>query len=724
MNHSTHPVLDQYIEQNDLMCLIDQEYQFLEKTQNWDRLLFKNEENSFYALLADNCQINIKDHFKQLKKLNDQLFIRLYLVNNEMNPSAYLFHFKKVKEGIFCHGIKQQLTETASSPLEFISQYSQSGVWAHYPNTNESIWSKECYNLYGVKDKTEINIEFVLSLYPKQDRMNLLNLIKALYRFRKGYKHTGLIKNPKGEQKWIRIIARPILKNDKIVKIEGVSMDVSNEINTLKRLQEERDRVHLALKGIQSGFFYHDIKKDKVVYGTNFKKIIGMPTDKTLTEPEFRKFIPEDVREEAFHRHEIQIHKKGNLYFNHYPLIIDGERQEFEVHGWKKKNMKGETTLLAGNLINIQARIDAEKEKNKQYRQLESIINNGLIYTIVFNESGEILSADKTTIEILKNYFNQDVLKVKMHFNKIFEDRVSVRFNKLKSCINEEGKYREETSIKTKIGSTIYVDLIAKRAELEAKEEVYNVFMLDITERIIQKKNRISTELSLSESNKFIDNFITNISHELSTPLNGIIGGVKALDELALSPQNQELFDLIKKSSDRILNTFKNYVSLSKKIKNVEKKDYKSVAVNTVVSKVYYENYHLASLKGLKFTMDLSQAELHIFGVVEYLKSICSQLVINAIKFTHSGHVAISVNTNNNEVQIIVEDTGIGINESEQEKIFEEFYQVSKGISRVYEGSGIGLAVVKKYINLMDGKLKIASKEGEGSTFTITFKKT
>ena len=105
------------------------------------------------------------------------------------------------------------------------------------------------------------------------------------------------------------------------------------------------------------------------------------------------------------------------------------------------------------------------------------------------------------------------------------------------------------------------------------------------------------------------------------------------------------------------------------------------------------------------------------------LKQIIDNLLSNAIKYTENGSIKVSVDTDNkrNRVILKVTDTGIGISEGHQKVIFEEFRQVSEGLNRQYEGTGLGLTITKKFVELMNGDINLESELGKGSQFTITF---
>jgi signal transduction histidine kinase len=103
------------------------------------------------------------------------------------------------------------------------------------------------------------------------------------------------------------------------------------------------------------------------------------------------------------------------------------------------------------------------------------------------------------------------------------------------------------------------------------------------------------------------------------------------------------------------------------------------------------------------------------------LRQILDNLLGNAVKFTHAGYIAVGARVLDHSLDIWVEDTGIGIDPADQERIFDEFQQIEQGMTSQHGGVGLGLAVSKKLASLLGGTLKVTSSLGQGSTFTVTF---
>jgi CheY-like chemotaxis protein len=214
------------------------------------------------------------------------------------------------------------------------------------------------------------------------------------------------------------------------------------------------------------------------------------------------------------------------------------------------------------------------------------------------------------------------------------------------------------------------------------------------------------------------------MSHELRTPLTGIIGFSSLLRDELEDGEHVEITDKILKSSKRLLVTLNSVLNLAE----IESGNYPiSLSEFNLSSYTRYflTNYDKsASEKNLSFSFETLDEEINAVGDENLFKQILMHIVDNAIKFTNQGGVKIGINSREDEqgnplAVVNVIDTGIGICTEDQSKIFREFRQLSEGIRRNFEGSGLGLSVAKKMIKLMKGDIIVESELNKGSVFSI-----
>lgn len=230
----------------------------------------------------------------------------------------------------------------------------------------------------------------------------------------------------------------------------------------------------------------------------------------------------------------------------------------------------------------------------------------------------------------------------------------------------------------------------------------------------------------LKAAEKARTQFIANISHELRTPLNAVLGYSRLLEQAPLASGDREMLQRLSHASQllfRLVNDVLDWSKIEAGEIDLHIEPFDLAENCRSVSLMLAEQ---AQKKGISLNINIAP------GVPEYVdgdttrfQQILLNLVDNAIKFTDTGEVAISLkampasNPQNVRVAIEVRDTGIGIAKSAQEHLFERFRQVQEGSTRRYQGTGLGLAIVKELAELMGGKVGVKSKTGAGSTFTV-----
>lgn len=212
--------------------------------------------------------------------------------------------------------------------------------------------------------------------------------------------------------------------------------------------------------------------------------------------------------------------------------------------------------------------------------------------------------------------------------------------------------------------------------------------------------------------------FINNMNHEIRTPLTGIIGFAEIISEGAGEDQ-EEFARIIQESGRRLMDTLTGILDLAHLEAGSFDMSLGKVDVNQAVREVRNLIERKAQDKNLSLTTELSPVSIHAYADHTVVSRIVYNLVNNGIKFTETGGVTVSTFQENDCACIAVEDTGIGIEPSFLPHMFDEFQQASSGTNRSYEGTGLGLTVAKRLIDLLQGSITIWSEPGVGSRFTV-----
>jgi PAS domain S-box-containing protein len=248
---------------------------------------------------------------------------------------------------------------------------------------------------------------------------------------------------------------------------------------------------------------------------------------------------------------------------------------------------------------------------------------------------------------------------------------------------------------------------------------------LDITE---QKQMEIELEnekLKAEQASRAKEAFLANMSHEIRTPLNGIIGFLRELGRQNLTELQKKYVENSSVASRHLLSIINNILDISKIEAGEMSLEVEDFVFDNVIGNVVNVLEPLAKKKGLKLIKQISK-DVHdvLKGDVLRLEQILFNLVGNSLKFTHKGKIFLKCevlkdNKASQRLQISVVDTGIGMEQSYAENIFNKFSQEDKEITRKFGGTGLGMTITKELIQLMKGKIKVQSEKGIGTTISF-----
>jgi len=237
--------------------------------------------------------------------------------------------------------------------------------------------------------------------------------------------------------------------------------------------------------------------------------------------------------------------------------------------------------------------------------------------------------------------------------------------------------------------------------------------------REIQEKSA-----QLEVANKHKSDFLANMSHELRTPLNAIIGFSEVLSEKMFGELNEKQADYMKdihESGKHLLSLINDILDLSKIEAGRMDLEISSFDLPSALSNAMTLVRERAQRHGIKLGLEVDKRLGEFQADERKFKQIVLNLLSNAVKFTHDGgRVDVSAKSFDGKIEIAVRDTGIGIAPEDQKTVFEEFKQVGRDYTRKAEGTGLGLALTKRFVELHGGEIRLESAPGKGSTFTFT----
>jgi PAS domain S-box-containing protein len=362
------------------------------------------------------------------------------------------------------------------------------------------------------------------------------------------------------------------------------------------------------------------------------------------------------------------------------------------------------------------------------------------LFTI--SQDGKITDTNQASVRVTdvskENLIGSDFItyftepeKAKKGYEEVFSKGFVVDYpliikdGKLTPVLFNGSVYKDENG--NIIGAVVVARDITEHKKAEKELIEARVFAELATEIAEQEKNKAESATVIAENAvKSKQQFLSNMSHEIRTPMNAIIGFTKVVLKTDLTEKQKEYLSAIKLSGDALIVLINDILDLAK----------------VDAGKMTFERIPFrlsASISAMLHVFETKIKEKNLELVTEYdanipkvllgdsvrLHQIILNLVSNAIKFTSKGKITVSVRLFDEDeesatVEFAISDTGIGIDESKMETIFDNFQQATSGTSRLYGGTGLGLAIVKQLVEPQGGTLSVQSKINEGSTFSFT----
>lgn len=245
-------------------------------------------------------------------------------------------------------------------------------------------------------------------------------------------------------------------------------------------------------------------------------------------------------------------------------------------------------------------------------------------------------------------------------------------------------------------------------------------FVNKSTQALIDAKEKAETAAKTKSS------FLANMSHEIRTPLNGVVGNITLLQDTALTDDQSEMVETIRSSSDALLALIDDILDFSKIEAGKLQIEHRPFDIRRAIAEAVKIITPRAEEKTISIRVSVSDDVPNIL-ISDYLRfrQVLLNLLSNAVKFTDKGHVSIYADaakgpSDDFNLTVSIQDSGIGMTTEQQGKLFQEFSQVDASTTRKYGGTGLGLAICKHLCSLLGGKISVESTPGSGSTFSFT----
>jgi PAS domain S-box-containing protein len=579
-------------------------------------------------------------------------------------------------------------------------------------------------NTFGYINE-EIIGKHISVLRSERNSANIINQI--LPETLKGGWSGEIISRRKNGTEFPSSVSTSVIRNDegKPFAIITAALNITDRKIAENELRNSKQMLQLILDNIPQRIFWKDVDSKYLGCNKNFAKDAGLSKPADLigstdydmpwksAEADYYRSIDSEVMKNdkpTYHLIEPQTHLDGQISWL--------ETNKIPLHD-ELDNVVG----ILGTYEDITERKKSEEALKESEERFRSLIDNMIEAALIIDWSGEIIFANNSAAHLvgLENPGQGIGKKV---FDFLHPDFITRVLNVLAKARKSSQPIIDEYLIKTVDGEDRWVESLGTKITFSNKNSIL-VTMRDITERKSTEHQLKIAKEQAEELSKIKSNFLANMSHELRTPLVGILGFAELLKEELKKEELKEMADRILISGNRLMDTLNSVLDLSR------------IEANKVDLKIW--PHRLAEL--VKSQVQLFEAvaerkKLYLKTVIaddtvcsevdeQIFRQIINNLVNNALKYTLSGGIIVTIDSiydgSKNYARITVKDTGIGIPEKSLGMIFQEFRQVSEGFNRHFEGTGLGLTITKKFVDIMNGRIGVTSEVGSGSTFAILF---
>lgn len=523
---------------------------------------------------------------------------------------------------------------------------------------------------------------------------------------------------------------------DEIRLLDELTMDISFALEFMEleaerkraeeALRESEERLRIIAETTNAALYrlkYSDMKYDYI--NPAIKRLIGYSPDE-INEIGFASIVK---RIEETHGKELEAdvlrsdREKGMVSEFRADYLIRTKGGDFRWltdRSFPWYNESGTIIGSLGILTDISERKEAELEILFQKNRFAQLFENSPIAIALIDDQDKIVQINES-FSALFGYFLEEI-RGKFINDLIVPPELKEEAKSYSDQTLEGNQINKESYRKRKDGSNVFVQIVGIPVIVNEKTVgIYGMYV-DLTQRKNAEEEIIKAKELAEEANRLKSGFLSAMSHEIRTPINTIIGFnsvIRDIFEDAANGEQKMFFDAIENGSLRLLNTITQILDISRIEANEFNIELISMSINKVIESVYRQVKILADKKKLGINLLLPETDVKVIADDYCLNGVLMNILSNAIKYSKKGTIEVKLEEEKDHAVCTIKDEGIGMSEGYQKHLYQSFSQEDVGFSRRYEGTGLGLALIKKYIDLMNGAIDVESKKGVGTTVTI-----
>jgi two-component system sensor histidine kinase/response regulator len=511
-------------------------------------------------------------------------------------------------------------------------------------------------------------------------------------------------------------------------RLIGTITDVTVRKRLEESLQQKAESLSIAQTVAGIATMDLDLARQRWICSDNFYELVGLPAGLTLGDWDTRlkNIHPDDL--ERVHRAPLETTRERPTYRCAYRLkLADGRERWMGEKADVAFGADGKPLRITGALMDITQLKLAEAALTSTEKRLARTMRGTRDGVWEFDVAAGQFWFGPRFEELLG--FGADELPRSLETFKrlIHPEHRDEALVAMDAHLVDDQPYDVEVRMQHRQGHYEWVRLRGQAERDSRDKPVWLAGSMQIvTDRKLAEQAALDAKLAAEAANRAKSTFLANVSHEIRTPMNGVIGMSQILAETRLDPTQREYVDIILGSAKSLLSLINDVLDISKidaghlELENVDF-DLRDTVYDTAAASALQ-----AAVKGIELVINID-AEVPVLtrGDPVRLGQIIMNLVGNAVKFTHEGHVLLHVSCTSAGdgaalLKIEVTDTGIGIPIDRLDRLFKSFSQVDSSTTRHYGGTGLGLSIVKRLTDILGGVVGVHSEPGRGSRFWVT----
>ena len=527
--------------------------------------------------------------------------------------------------------------------------------------------------------------------------------------------------------------------SDQPIALQAIFRDVTKQQQYANQLQNLSKRLQLAVRSAQIGIWDWDIINNQLTWDERMYELYGYSSSQEMEALEIWHQGLHTEDDKAVHDAVTQALQREKEFEAQFRVVHpDGSIHWIQAHALVQHNAKGVPERMIGTNVDISDRKNTEAQLRKSDAHLKTAQRIGKLGSWEFILKNRQLLWSEEVYRI----FGRDPSMGEPSFEElqtmfIPEDRQNHK-QVVQKAIEAAQPYEIVLRFYRSNGQLVYMQ---GRGEpiVNAEGEVTHLVgtVLDITERELAEQQLQQTNQELARATRLKNEFLANMSHELRTPLNAILGMTEGLQETVfgqLNPQQEKAIKTIERSGSHLLELINDILDVAKIESGQLELDFSPTAIAPLCLSSLAFVKQMAFKKQIQLKTEIPTNLPLVMLDERRIRQLLINLLNNAVKFTpESGCITLSVNyvqssaaqsvfldsSPQNYVDFRVQDTGIGITPKHLDKLFQPFIQIDSALNRQYQGSGLGLALVKRIVDLHGGHVSVTSKVGQGSCFIV-----